>query len=404
MSLRAYLSTHRLILGSLVAGVVFVAIFLTGCRPQEEIKTYTVPSTSLPRKPVDVAAVANQLDHILVAILPQQDKVWFFKLVGKAPAIDRHREAFREFLATIKLADSPQDLPHWELPAGWREQASTSALRLATLVISDGIEPDGIGGTPDQDGADNREADESEDLELAVSALNFSGEWEDFLVPNVNRWLGQLRRPALRYETIEKLSQQMATQSGPATLFELSGVMHAPKGMGVHAGIPASAESAKGPSEPASPESSAAQADSKELKYQKPEAWLPGKPSSMRKASFLLPGGGPRDEVVVTSFSAKSPQMANLAPNVRRWAVQVEMESLADAEVEKLAQPISLSGLEGTYVELSSPENVADQRSICVAMVKRQDWVWFFKMSGSSELVNSQKTAFQEFLKSVVFE
>ena len=80
------------------------------------------------------------------------------------------------------------------------------------------------------------------------------------------------------------------------------------------------------------------------------------------------------------------------------------MESLSDAEVEKLAQPTSLSGLEGTYVELSSPENVADQRSICVAMVKRQDWVWFFKMSGSSELVNSQKTAFQEFLKSVVFE
>jgi len=361
--------------------VVLTAIFSIGCRPQEQIKIYTVPRTSPPRSPVDVDAVTSELDHILVAILPQQDKAWFFKLVGKAPAIARQRETFKAFLATIKLADSAEELPSWELPEGWREEPPTSKLRLATLLV------------PDESGS----------IELAVSSLPLSGEWEDFLVPNVTRWLGQLRRSPLTTETIDRLAKKWATQSGPATVLELSGVMSSP-GAGIpHAGAGGDPHVGMG-LPPTSVASAEVPPEEGALKYKKPKAWLPGKQSGMRKAAFLLPGGGSSDEVVVTSFSAASPQMAEVAPNVRRWAGQVGMTSLADADIEKLTEPISISGLDGTYLELISPDEAATQRAIYVAMVKRQGMVWFFKMNGTPEVVSGQRAAFREFLESVRFE
>ena len=374
--------------------VVLTAIFPIGCRPQEQIKTYTVPRTSPPRTPVDVDAVTSELDHILVAILPQQDKAWFFKLVGKAPAIARQRETVKAFLATIKLADSAEELPSWELPEGWREEPPTSKLRLATLLV------------PDESGS----------IELAVSSLPLSGDWEDFLVPNVRRWLGQLKRSPLTTETINRLAEKWATQSGPATVLELSGVMsspgagNAPAGAGMpQAGVGIPQAKAGNPHTkmglpPDSVASTEAQSPKGSLKFKKPKDWQLGKQTEMRKAAFLLPGGGPSDQVVVTSFSAKSPQMAEVAPNVRRWAGQVGTTSLADADIEKLTEPISISGLDGTYLELISPDEAAAQRAIYVAMVKRQGMVWFFKMDGNPDLVTGQRAAFREFLESVRFQ
>ncbi|MCG8451179.1 MAG: hypothetical protein MI725_16545 [Pirellulales bacterium] len=349
--------------------VAWTLVFLGGCQRQDPITTYTVPRTSPPLQPLDARAVKDQWDHILAAIVPQQEKVWFFKLVGKATAIDRQRSAFMEFLSTVKLSESPDDLPAWQLPEGWRREEATTELRLATLVA------------PDQEGP----------LEISVSSLPFAGGWDDFLKSNVNRWLGQLGRSALSMQTISKLAQSKPTQSGPATVFELSGVMRKPVRRNPHAGIPG-APPVEGGVKP-----------SKEFTYEIPEGWQPGRLSRPRRAAFLLPGGGAKDEVVVTRFPAAGTQMGEIAPNVKRWAGQVGL-SLSDAEVEQRTQSITISGLEGAYVELTSPADTPNPRSIYAAMVERQGFVWFFKMDGKPDLVSRQQAAFRRFLESVRFE
>lgn len=357
---------------------VLVAFSLTlvlcaGCQPEEQVTSYTTTRTALPRQPMDTAVVLDQLDHILVAILPQNDKAWFFKLVGKAPAIKRQRKAFEDFLSTIKLATTTSETPSWELPDDWQEKEA-SAMRIATIVV------------PDEGG----------ELEIAVSSLPLSVDWEDFLVPNVSRWLGQLRRQPLPKATILKLAKQVRVQADDeATVFELSGVMaQQPMGTNPHAGL--------GIAPPAKGAAASTASRPKALSYDTPDGWLPGKLSSMRKAAFLLPGGAASDEVTVTSFPDTA-QMANVAANVQRWAGQVGMEPPAGDALDKLTEPISVDGNEGSYVELLSPADSSRESALFAAMVLRQGQVWFFKMVGNREIVSGQRAAFREFLASVQF-
>ncbi len=355
---------------------VALAVLTLGCSPAPEIKTYTVTRTEPRSGPIPL----DQVDQILVAILPQEDKAWFFKLNGKKPAIERQRDAFEKFLAGVSVADSSDETPKWSLPEGWQERGA-SQMRAATLLI------------PDRGG----------ELELAVSSLPLAGSWEDFLVPNVNRWLRQLECESLAKEKILELAAEVTTESGTATVFQLAGIMPAqPRGMGgnPHAGLGIPAPKAASPA----PQARAAQSRTSELSYSTPTGWQPGEMNSMRKAAFLLPGGGPSDGVTVTSFPAGGGQMSDVVANVQRWGRQVGVTELTEAEVDELSSPIEVGGFEGTYVELSSPGESDRKVSLFVAMVQRQGQVWFFKMLGESELVTSQRAAFREFLASVEFK
>ncbi len=369
---------------------VLLCFLSVGCQPDLQVETYTVERTAPARPPLDATEVLEQLDHILVAIVPQDDKAWFFKLVGKAPAIGRQRGAFREFMATVKLADVSAKTPSWELLAGWKVKEEVVAMRAATLVV------------PDSGG----------DLELAVSSLPLTVDWEEFLVPNVNRWLRQLQRAKLPKATVLGLKKEVPTQDATATLFELSGVMSkrpmgGKMGGNPHEGLgiaPPSTRPATPPTQPSTQPSTTPPASSKELTYKTPEGWLPGKMSMMRKAAFLLPGGGPADGVTVTSFpAAPGTQMADVALNIQRWAGQVGMDLPKGESLDELTEPITVSGIEGTYAELTSPSEAATQQAIYVAMVEREGQVWFFKMHGKPELVSGQRDAFREFLGSVAF-
>lgn len=368
--------------------LVVLSLLTVGCQGEPVASTYTVTRTAPPRSPFPM----DQVDHILVAVVPQGEKAWFFKLVGKRPAIDRQREAFTEFLATVELADSPDKTPSWQLPTGW-EETGGSEMRDATLVV------------PDEAGK----------LELAVSSLPLAIDWEDFLVPNVNRWLGQLQAGRLTKEKILELAKSVPTASGTATVFDLAGLMvEKPMGGNPHAGLgipppPSSANAASGDSAPTSPTSDKPTSNptappSRGLTYQTPAGWLPGRMSAMRKAAFLLPSGSPSDAVTVTSFPAGAGQMGDVQANVQRWAGQVGMQVPVGDALDELTEPITVDGIQGTYVELESPDSVERRVSLYVAMVERQRQVWFFKMIGDRDVVSGQRQAFRDFLGSVAFE
>lgn len=354
--------------------VCSTAALIFGCNSKEEVKVYTAARTSAPHKPLDAKLVASLLDHTLAAIIPQGDIAWFFKLAGPAPALDRHREAFYEFLATVKLGDKSTENPSWTLPETWEEKPA-SQMRIATLLI------------PDKQGP----------LEIAVSSLPYSGDWQAFLVPNVNRWLGQLQEKPLDAETILKLAKKVKLTNATATCVELVGRAPKKKSNNPHAGVP-------GAPPIGAPSPTPKSVASKALAYETPEGWLPGRVSSMRKAAFRVVQDEAQAEITVIDLPASGgTQVTDVQANMRRWAGQAGITDLDDDQLQKLIQPITIDATEGSYAEFVSPESPDRRPSIYAAMVVHQGKVWFFKMTGDTEIVIAQQKAFREFLDSVKF-
>ena len=362
---------------SLLALVLLLSMFF-GCQRQEGITTYTVERETAPRSVTDYEAVARSLDRVLVAILPQGDQAWFFKMAGPAEMIERHRKDFLAFLKTAAPADKSDATPQWQLPKGWEEKGPSS-MRAATLVLP-GDQP----------------------VEIAVSSLPLTDDWNDFLNRNVNRWLGQLGQAPLSGATIEQLVDEVATKAGPATVVELAGVMKAARGANPHAGL-ANRTAPASSSPPSKPKPAAGEASAEgPLTYDTPAGWQPGQMSMMRKAAFTVADGEQQAEITVIDLPvAGGAQITDVAANVRRWTTQVGMASVDDEQLAQMVEETSIDGTAGSFVALLPPEG---DSAMLVVMVERGEKVWFFKLSGNAALVEKQREAFRSFLRSVRFK
>jgi hypothetical protein len=357
-----------------LALVFSLCLTCVACRPQEQVSSYEVQRTRSPQAPFDPQELAAELDHMLAAMVPIGDQVWFFKLVGKSAPIDRHREAFSKFLAQVAKGDSAEKPVLWVLPEGWKE-GGPAEMRFATVVI------------PDSEG----------DLEITVSSLPMTGEWADFLESNVDRWLRQLGQGSLPRQTILNLTQEITTAAGPAKMIELAGMMQT-SGTGGASRMDASGNPP--PSNPASQPSASAGSN---LTFKAPDGWQPGQATSMRRAAFTIASGDLKGEVTVsTLLAAGGPQVTDVLANVRRWGGQVGLPP--DSNWEQWIEPVEIDGLPGSQVKLVGPATPSPAQSMLAAMVVRDQEVWFIKLLGDSELVEHQNPAFQGFLKSIHFE
>lgn len=346
-------------------------LFALGCQSEPEITSYTAPRTDPVSQEVDAEQLRAEFDHMLAAIVPHEGHAWFFKAVGPVAAVDRHRQAFEEFIAGVSFNEGK---PTWQLPEGWHAEGA-SEMRFDTIVIPDEPEP----------------------LEISVSSLPLRSEWKDFLTRNVNRWLGQLSQAELSSETIMQFTRQIPTEAGDATIVELAGKMKSQPGMSnPHAGMSGSASPpSEQPTQPAPPGP---------LQYETPESWQSAPGSAMRKASFAVAEGDLSADISVMSFpDSPNTQMGEVEANVARWAGQVGLSGLGEPEIQQRIQPMQIDGFEANYVELYGPGEEATTPAILAAMLNREGEVWFFKMSGHRGLVEQQTSAFREFLDSVRF-
>lgn len=370
-------------------GALFLSLALAlslsttlGCQQKEGISTYTVEHESTSRPPANRRALAQRSDRTLAAILPQGDKAWFFKMAGPAPAVERHRDDFLAFLKMVAPATKAGGPPSWELPEGWEEKGA-SPMRVATLVVPDEDDP----------------------LEIAVSSLQLTDDWDDFLTRNVNRWLGQLNQDPLTDATIKKLVDKVATAAGPATVIELSGTRQGSSRANPHAGMRGGAPPRTSP--PAAPKIAQASPQSAQgpLTYDVPAGWQPGRMSMMRKAAFnVIDGDRQAEMTVIDLLVADGAQITDVAANVQRWAQQVKLVGLEEGALAKLLQETTIDDVAGSYVILLGSEDVERPRGMLAAMVVRGEKVWFFKLLGDRSLVNEQQDAFQSFLRSVRFK
>jgi len=164
--------------------------------------------------------------RILGALQQRNGMTWFFKMTGDAGLVEQQKPEFVAFLKslTFTAAAQPEGLPPghpsigsgdanapmmpagstgagkpaWTVPAGWQEVPAAQFL-LAEFSIA------GANGTK---------------AEVNVAQLNGNG---GGLLPNVNRWRGQIGLDPVDENGLAKVTTTMDVTGGKATFVDLAG-------------------------------------------------------------------------------------------------------------------------------------------------------------------------------------
>ena len=138
------------------------------------------------------------------------------------------------------------------------------------------------------------------------------------------------------------------------------------------------------------------------LTWKMPEGWTEVPPSEMRVASFKVTGkDGKQADVSVVPL----PGMAGTdSANVNRWRGQVGLPEMTDDELQKAAENVEAGGQSAQLYDIAGQNPASGETSRILGVIQhRDDTAWFYKMTGNSDLVEQQKPAFIEFLKSLNF-
>jgi len=338
---------------------------LAGCRPHEQIAKYTVPKPDL-INPVSTsgpaAATAPVEQAILGAIIPVGEQSWFFKLTGDPQAVEPQRDAFLAFVKSVKFA-SGGDKPTWTLPEGWKERPG-SEFRFATIEL-----PASAAG--------------SKPLEIAVSAAGGT------VLDNVNRWRGQVGLKPIDEAELAKTTESFEAGDKSGTFVRLVGTASG-SGMG---GGPFASAASRGESPPPLAQKKAADAG---IAYEVPPQWKSAPLDAISMASFTTDEGAEKIKITITSAGG------DLLSNVNRWRTQqVGLPAIKAADLASSVQKIETLGVQGDYVELIGPGDVAESRTILAVMAAVKGQTWFVKLIGHSDLAAREKPRFEAFVKSL---
>jgi hypothetical protein len=342
---------------------LFAVALCAGCTERPVVRQYTVSGK--------VPAELLTIDRMLGAIVPRTTEAWFFKVVGPTPAIAAAESQIREFLSKLKFTDQGPDLAN--LPTGWNS-GGKKAMRFATLLID----------TPDTQ------------LDLSISMLPISGEWDEQVVSNVNRWRGQMKLPPSTEKWAGAVPIEIAAAEAKQAIWvDLTGQMGANPSMSPIAAIPPAPDSNPNP-----PDLKPAPADASPIKFATPEGWRPGKMSMMRLAAFNI---GPEDDPAELTIIQAG---GDLRGNVARWLGQVRGDSPPDSvvgEAMAASESIQVSGRPGQRYYLDGGEaNATPAQAIDATIVPMETGMSvFIKATGSPKTIKAEKERIGEFIRSL---
>jgi hypothetical protein len=328
---------------------------LAGCQ-EEGIRRYKVPKP----EPDDPAT----MQRLLGAIFPRPADTWVFKLSGPLKEVGAKEEAFKQFLQSIRFGEKADKPIEWKVPEGWKQEPGNDN-RYATLRTGEGEYA----------------------LEVTVTKLPPAAA---ALLPNVNRWCGQLGLRPVSEDQLAKVTRELKVEGATGTLVDLTG--------------PGSAKTAMKPPPAPKERPKGAAAPEPSLKYTRPEGWVEAPDLAggfiRMAAAFRATDGGKSAEVTVTPLGGDA---GGLLPNVNRWRDQVKLGPIDEGQLRKDVRNVEVAGRPASYLDLLGPEGPGRERML-VVVVPRGGQTWFFKMRGPAELVAKQQAAFEAFMKSVKFD
>jgi hypothetical protein len=141
-----------------------------------------------------------------------------------------------------------------------------------------------------------------------------------------------------------------------------------------------------------------------QLDYTLPAGWTVQAPSAMRAASFAIAGpeGQTADVAIVplAGMTGRDLDMVNL------WRGQVRLEPIQPDELHRVTTQTPIGPEQGKLFDMASAAPLDGGQwplRVLVAMLERDGTAWFFKMTGPDSLVQAQRPAFLDFLKTVTF-
>jgi len=347
--------------------ILLSLLLLAGCQRPEDIVRYTVGRPPQSQTAANTAAEDDAVwvpGQLLGAIVPQGQRTWFFKLTGRLELVKPQVEPFLAFMKSVRLTDKG---PEWTLPEGW-EQLPGRNERFATLKIPTDKKP----------------------LDMSVTPLTTPpGDFEDYLLSNVNRWREQLRQDPITKEELPDRSAKIELGETPAWLVNFEGqVREGGTAVPPFAGKrPPVVESTT----PGTPERGLP------FTCDVPESWRPGQANAMQLATYRV---GEGDRSVTISISTAG---GDLAGNINRWREQVHLPPLEGAELGKELQEIRVDGKKGVFVDFIGPENDPKREALLGAIVEAQGRQWFIKLKGDVAIAAQEKARFEEFVHSIRF-
>jgi hypothetical protein len=140
-----------------------------------------------------------------------------------------------------------------------------------------------------------------------------------------------------------------------------------------------------------------------QLNFAVPAGWEKKPPSQLRVASLTAPG--PDKETADVSV-IPLPVVGRDMDLINLWRSQVNLPPTADPAAVTQAEPVAIGADQGRLFRYVSegPMIGKFRQQILVAMLVRGTTTWFFRIVGPTELVDSQRGKFIEFLKSISFE
>jgi hypothetical protein len=138
------------------------------------------------------------------------------------------------------------------------------------------------------------------------------------------------------------------------------------------------------------------------IQWTTPAGWEEQPASGMRVGSFAVNKDGKHADVSIIPLAGISG--GDLA-NVNRWRGQVGLPPIEAGKLEETAEKASIGSTPSAVYDLAGTDPQTKQPTRIVASILSNDGTtWFFKMIGSEDLVEKQKPAFKEFLKSIDFQ
>jgi hypothetical protein len=350
-------------------------VTLLGCQQQGEITQYTVKrlppfagkaSTARPassqRSELPPGHGASGPQRLLGAIVPNNQVIWVFKLVGPKPVVAGQMENFLAFVQSLNFTSGKNPTPKWTLPEGWTERTDLepTSVRFATLMVQAG----------------------DEELPLTITRLPFPEGRPIDGVPLMvlNLWCEQLGLPEKKPSD---LSAEQQPSEAEVRQLEVAG-MKVTLANFVSADRPAARPNVAARGTP---------------KWTVPETWKEAPGNEFSIAAFSVTDGSKSVKTTVSQAGG------DLLQNLNRWRGQLGLEPWSAGEMAKESRQLPIAGGSGTFVELVGTDVRTGKPSCTLGVIlPRGDSSWFFKLTGDVELAQREKSNFEAFVRSVKFE
>ena len=310
----------------------------------------------------------------------------------------------------------------WKLPTDWTE-APPGEMRLASFRVAgkDGKLADmGIIPLPGLVGRDldnvNRWREsvglpnvKEEDLGKLAEPVEVGGQTGQLYdQAGVNPGSGDktrilaaiLRRDGVAWFFKMNGDDDLVAQQKPAFLEFLKSVRFAPANS--MAGLPPSHPPLDGGSAMAAPMGSAPVSAGAKPDWQVPAGWQEVPGGQFLLAKFAISGSATSQATVNVSVSARDG--GGPAANVNRWRGQLGLAPATEADVQSSLQDFALPSGKASLADLSGtdPRTGRPARLLAV-MVPQAGQTWFYKLMGDEQLVEQQKEAFTQFVRTAKY-